>query len=405
MALTKNEKEILDLFMLANIDNINKKSPWEISCYVNGNIHLNCSYQSIYPSIERISSRLKEQGYYCVTSYSGKYFKVYFEKADYIFSTNCYGISKEKNILSFEGCPELKYDFITKTFNLNLDDIANVKKVITDNILDMLKYEWLFNYVNDLKTIHNINRIFSKNEYEKMPKGLLDTINNNGGLLTAEILKEHLLKLEFGKYYKMVSTLYARYDRNQVNCFLKDYTPAFFEKLIKNSILNGYLNIDDEMYYLFRNYYKAIKMDIKPILDDNRDIDYNCENIENLINREKNAKLEEKLRKLNFINGLEIENYVVVVPQTQKDKQDEGKMQNNCVGHYYDDSILQGRNYIYFLRKKENPNKSYITCRFAKDYGKTAEARKHNNNDINNNHEIELINEIDKIILQHLSEL
>lgn len=405
MALTKNEKEILDLFMLANIDNVNRLSPWEISNYVNGNIHLNCSYQSIYPSIERISSRLKEQGYYCVTSYSGKYFKVCFEKADYIFSTNCYGISKEKNILSFEGCPELKYDFITKTFNLNLNDIANVKKVITDSMLEMLKYEWLFNYVNDLRIIHNINRAFPKENYEKMPKGLLDTINNNGGLLTADILKEHLLKLEFGKYYKMVSTLFGRYDRNQVNCFLKDYTPAFLEKLIKNSILNGYLNIDDEMYYLFRKYYNAIKMDMKPILDDNRDIDYNCDNIENLINSQKNAKLEERLRKLNFINGLEIENYVVVVPQTQKDKQDEGRMQNNCVGHYYDESIMQGRNYIYFLRKKENSEKSYITCRFSREYEKTVEARKHNNNNINNYHENELIDEIDKIIRQHLSEL
>ena len=46
------------------------------------------------------------------------------------------------------------------------------------------------------------------------------------------------------------------------------------------------------------------------------------------------------------------------------DLADEGIQQNNCVGYYYNDSIERGDNCIFFLRKKDKPEKSYITCRY-----------------------------------------
>jgi hypothetical protein len=71
------------------------------------------------------------------------------------------------------------------------------------------------------------------------------------------------------------------------------------------------------------------------------------------------------------------------------------------VGSFYDDSILQGRNAIYFIRKKENPNHSYITCRYNYQERNTVEARKVNNSSIRNDNEWEMIRNISKIINEY----
>ena len=109
------------------------------------------------------------------------------------------------------------------------------------------------------------------------------------------------------------------------------------------------------------------------------------------------------MQKLNFINGLEFDDYIVIVPQTIEDKADEGKQQNNCVGYYYDDSIIKGENLIYFLRKKNKPNKSYITCRYNIPAEKTTEHRRKNNIDVYNETELGILKKIDKIIKEKLN--
>lgn len=95
-----------------------------------------------------------------------------------------------------------------------------------------------------------------------------------------------------------------------------------------------------------------------------------------------NKAFENTLRKLNFLNGKCFDDYVVVVPQNVMDLVDEGIQQNNCVGYYYNDSIENGDNCIFFLRKKDKPEKSYITCRYFVDNKKVVEARYKNNHDI-----------------------
>ena len=116
--------------------------------------------------------------------------------------------------------------------------------------------------------------------------------------------------------------------------------------------------------------------------------------------REKNRILAERLQKLNFLNGLEInDEYVIVVPQTIEDLVVEGYKQNNCVGHYYNGSIIRGENYIYFIRNKSNVRKSYITCRFNNSEHATVEYR-HKNNEYRDHRE--LISAIDAIINENL---
>lgn len=67
--------------------------------------------------------------------------------------------------------------------------------------------------------------------------------------------------------------------------------------------------------------------------------------------------------------------YCFIVPTTLKELIDEGEQQHNCVGFYYNDFMSVGNVFIYFIRKKNEPEKSYITCRFDMYTKETVEAR------------------------------
>lgn len=55
--------------------------------------------------------------------------------------------------------------------------------------------------------------------------------------------------------------------------------------------------------------------------------------------------------------------YSIVVPETVEDFIQEGNNQHNCVGHY-SSSVVEGRCIIFFIRKKEAPEESFITAEY-----------------------------------------
>ena len=231
-----------------------------------------------------------------------------------------------------------------------------------------------------------------KEYYTTMPKGLFQELSE-GKELDYTVLRDFILKTKYGKYWKFMLTtgLYCSYYDNVVNI-------PFLDKLMKIvhlSCINGDFPDLSDMRD-FCNIFKELNGQYE--LDTNRDLHENRMNMKNILDKEKNELLAKKLQQLNFINNLEFGDYVVVVPQTQEDKQAEGTMQNNCVGHYYDESILAGDNLIYFLRKKENKNHSYITCRYNTWTCMTEEFRKVNNNRVTSDVEIDIINKITRII-------
>jgi hypothetical protein len=57
----------------------------------------------------------------------------------------------------------------------------------------------------------------------------------------------------------------------------------------------------------------------------------------------------------------ETETHTVIIPTTVEELRNEGKAQGNCVGGY-GASIVNKRLNVVFVRRKSNPNKSYITC-------------------------------------------
>lgn len=169
------------------------------------------------------------------------------------------------------------------------------------------------------------------------------------------------------------------------------------QKVIINSIKdNSYFNNTDidSLHYEIRNY--SIEL-----LDTNRGVRENLAIYENYCKFKANEDLGKALRKLNFLNGFTIGDYIVVVPQDIIQLQEEGKQQHNCVGSYYNGSILQHENLIYFLRKKENPCKSIVTCRYNIESKKTVEHRTKNNQKTTLEQE-RIIAEIDKIINKNL---
>lgn len=110
---------------------------------------------------------------------------------------------------------------------------------------------------------------------------------------------------------------------------------------------------------------------------------------------------ENTLRKLNFLNGKCFDNYIVVVPRDVMDLINEGFQQNNCIGYYYNDSIRDGDECIFFLRKKDKPEKSYITCRYCVVTKEVEEARYKNNRDVDSADE-EIVYHINDFINDNL---
>lgn len=110
---------------------------------------------------------------------------------------------------------------------------------------------------------------------------------------------------------------------------------------------------------------------------------------------------ENTLRRLNFLNGKCFNDYIVIVPQNVMDLINEGFQQNNCVGYYYNNSIKNGNNCIFFLRKKDKPEKSYITCRYRVVTKAIEEARYKNNHNVDSADE-EIIYHINDFINDNL---
>lgn len=94
-----------------------------------------------------------------------------------------------------------------------------------------------------------------------------------------------------------------------------------------------------------------------------------------LKDKEQQEQIQKNQNKIKELENLVYEDYCFIVPTTLEELIDEGKQQNNCVGSFYNNSMARGENFIYFIRKKNEPKKSYITCRFGVYTKETVEAR------------------------------
>lgn len=372
-----------------------------------------------------------------IKQYKAKVYPLpYFIKDKNILKIFCANSDRDKKTHTVRANNyKLHYDFITKTFSVvdstgeKVDDVKiyydEIKPFIDYKCLD---YEWIYNYLTtiglygadfrcEVGTFDMVRDIISAFEYynvdySAMPKGIYNLIKENeGGILNDDLVK---------KWY-LSSLCETEKEKNFVNNNrwwddFENFIPKLVEaklkikdfmKIISNSIetiaVDEISRFGEKFIGAFMTYAKLNK--VKDfVFDTNRDLKTNYCLLEMACNKKKFEALEKQLQKINFINGLTIGDYVVKVPQNQIDKIDEGIQQNNCVGYYYDDSIVNGKNLIYFIRKITNPNKSYITCRYNISSKYTAEYHYKNNVDVNNKEEIEIIKKISEIIKNYLGD-
>lgn len=114
--------------------------------------------------------------------------------------------------------------------------------------------------------------------------------------------------------------------------------------------------------------------------------------------------MSEKLCRISDIEKIENDRYVIVVPKNLDDLVEEGKRQHNCVGSYYNDSINRGDNQIYFIRKKDDPTKNYITCQYSVCQMHTIQLKKYANNSVDKDIVIFVSSIVDPMITKILVE-
>ena len=93
---------------------------------------------------------------------------------------------------------------------------------------------------------------------------------------------------------------------------------------------------------------------------------------------ENDKKLSKNQLKYKNIFNFNDDNFTVIIPTTKKEFIDETNQQNNCVYKTYYNQVVDGETNIVFIRKKDNPNKSYITCEIYD--GRIIQFLKKNNN-------------------------
>lgn len=139
-------------------------------------------------------------------------------------------------------------------------------------------------------------------------------------------------------------------------------------------------------------------LDWTDFVDTNRTIEYNIKLIKLGKDKELNTKIEEKQKLFKFLENFETEEFQIIVPTSLQELRDEGRNQNNCVGYFYNADIARGTQAIYFIRKKSNPEKSFLTCRISVESGCTVEHRYFNNRDCTKGIEYDFIKMVDEFI-------
>lgn len=346
------------------------------------------------------------------------------ERRTYIVTIEkVYTLVKEKSQVFFcdeENNLELIWDYNNSNFKTarkyqGFDDKVKIddKKYRKDIVIERISHvpEWVFSYPNILK---NIFALSSYGLATRLPKKLnkLDIELVNSFSCDNETIFTWANRLHF--IHKFTNDNNSFIFKNLSKCSLrflmkwKDHWEHLGIKeainllnLTKKLAICSVKNFEEVDNYsdIFLGLIKMKDFGWLPYLDTNRTFNQNVKIFEEYKDREENNIISENLKKLNFLNNYQIEDYIICVPQDKNDLVEEGKAQNNCVGHYYNDSIISGENLIYFIRNKKNPTKSFVTCRYNLTDKSTVEHRTKNNNQYSN---WELFNTIDKLINENI---
>ena len=253
-----------------------------------------------------------------------------------------------------------------------------------------------------------------------LPKGYIKWVKeNNVGInnvtlnqfRTAQTAKK--LPKAIAEIYNMLKEKYGsdnRYVRNFLR--MKDEDKEIFCKIFKTSMKSFSWNfardMENFMYNILTaspNGYSHFPTEWKEYVDTNRDFTHNDATIRGVRDKIRNEKILSWESKFSAIETLSNDTYTIIVPKAMEEFTDEGRQQNNCVGTHYHNDMAENTQIIYFIRRKSNPNKSYITNRYAVHARETVETRMVNNTTNTDIVARELITRIDKMITDILKTL
>ena len=260
---------------------------------------------------------------------------------------------------------------------------------------------------------NNLDLIDGLGDYDiarETPKGFLKWCRDNGCKADSDALNKYNTIQYVKKLNDLDKKFYEYLSHKNVNLRIirRLNLVAIFRQIFNTTRKSGDIwCVYDDVRALTDKLARVEKTftedEIKAVLDTNRDFKHNIDILDNYINRERNSKILENENKYREIETLSNDDYTIIVPKSMDDFTKEGKMQNNCVGYYYHDSIASGVNFVYFIRKTANPEKSYITCRYNTNAKETREYRTVNNNGVGDEKAIELIHTVDEMIEQIMS--
>ena len=250
--------------------------------------------------------------------------------------------------------------------------------------------EWIFSYPDLLQNTYEDNpglfQILLPAYPKTIKKGYIQYCRKNKCSFSVLSYRIFLIKTIFGNDKELLyffdnieKYIPLRIDFNNIESSLLQQAISILFKIHKYSIKHyepiDFLILSSMLVDIFE------QPELLTLLDTNRGIKTNRQLIQIYQDKKNSEKLAEQLQKLNFINDMIIDDYIIKVPQSLEDLIDEGKQQNNCVGSFYNKSIRAGENLIYFIRRKDKPQKSYVTCRYNIEAKETVEHKFVNNGD------------------------
>ena len=319
------------------------------------------------------------------------------------------------------------YDFtvLQKYIHINVDDAyQNYHKDLLSQIKAVIYFRdshWRKggeSILGSLRRLESAISICYENNFEcylscwiepHIPAGFVNWLKEKREIFSYKNIKNFILdkqikenfSAEWYPYVALVLKEIVCADINIIIHFLKTECGKTYLKIVKKTLLDGFYNYNNNVpdyeafEFLVNNPEEGLKF-----LDTNRDTQRNLRIVREYLDKKEQEAFIKNLTKINFINQFTKGNYIVVVPQKLDDLIDEGKQQNNCVGSFYNDDILCGRDYIYFIRRKDNPKKSVATARYNTGKKKTVELREKNNKEAHEQFWT-LAKEIDTLINKH----
>lgn len=415
MRLTDTQKDLLYTAIYNKVNDLRQMPNFslaDIIALVSNDLDFNIDIRNVAPILPQI--RISHGAIKRINNSSPALYVVYTES--FIYDS----MKKERNILRFvnavEGAGDILYDFNTHTIVESGEGIyisalpCKIRYILQKENLP----EWIFNYTEELNDVYHILEDLPEEVYKECPNGFVKFLQETGTPFSKGALYKYYLQNKYGFVeYNLLQGLKnggrwsSEYTAENLFKFLYDNNLVKpFIKCLTNSAKAGEFVEPTEGFSLAEGIKKMYEVTKElNILDITKTVSANNHIIANSLENLKTQALSLQLQKLNFINGHSNDKFVIVVPQNQTDKKAEGEMQYNCVGYYYDDSIVRGENYIFFLRKKESPNKSYITCRFNKAANEVVEYRAKSNNTVRDTDALQFLHEVESIIQQNADKL